>query len=162
MSTPLKPQIAVPRSNDRIVNGVKYNRSGSGRSKFEMLAWLYMRLSGVILLVLVFGHLIANLMVPEGGVHAIDFGFVGGKWANPFWQVWDLAMLWLAMLHGANGMRTIIDDYAERDGARFWLKLALFLATGFIILLGTLVIFTFEPCPAGADPELLASFCPGA
>ncbi len=23
-------------------------------------------------------------------------------------------MLWLAMLHGGNGMRTIIDDYAAR------------------------------------------------
>ena len=23
-------------------------------------------------------------------------------------------MLWLAMLHGANGMRTIINDYAEQ------------------------------------------------
>ena len=36
MSTPLKSKIAVPRSNDREVAGVKYNRSTSGRSKFEM------------------------------------------------------------------------------------------------------------------------------
>ena len=107
MSTPLKSKIAVPRSNDREVAGVKYNRSTSGRSKFEMLAWLYMRISGVVLLVLVFGHLFVNLIAPEGGVHAIDFGFVGGKWANPFWQVWDLLLLWLALLHGGNGMRTI-------------------------------------------------------
>lgn len=96
---------------------------------------------------------------PEGGVRAIDFGFIGGKWANPFWQVWDLLLLWLALLHGGNGMRTIIDDYAERTGVRFWLKIALFVAVAFTILLGTMVIFTFEPCPAGADPELLASFC---
>jgi succinate dehydrogenase / fumarate reductase, membrane anchor subunit len=26
-------------------------------------------------------------------------------------------------------------------------------------VLGTLVLFTFDPCPAGADPELVASFC---
>lgn len=159
MSTPLKSKIAVPRSNDREVAGIKYNRSTSGRSKFEMLAWLYMRISGLVLLVLVFGHLFVNLIAPEDGVHAIDFGFVGGKWANPFWQVWDLLLLWLALLHGGNGMRTIIDDYAERSGVRFWLKIALFVAVAFTILLGTMVIFTFEPCPAGADPELLASFC---
>jgi succinate dehydrogenase / fumarate reductase membrane anchor subunit len=28
-----------------------------------------------------------------------------------------------------------------------------------VVTLGTLVIFTFDPCPVGADPDLLASFC---
>ena len=158
MSTPLKTKISVPRSRDLEVDGVKYNRAGSSRGSFEMFAWLFMRMSGVVLIVLVFGHLFVNLMVGEG-VHAVDFGFVGGKWANPFWQVWDLVMLWLAMLHGTNGMRTIIDDYAGRATTRFWLKVLLFVASAFVILLGTMVIFTFEPCPAGADPSLLASFC---
>jgi succinate dehydrogenase / fumarate reductase membrane anchor subunit len=162
MSTPLKARISVPRSKDLEVNGVKYNRSSSRRNNFEMFAWLFMRLSGVVLLVLVFVHLYVNLLVEEGGVHAIDFGFVGGKWANPFWQVWDLLLLWLAMLHGTNGLRVIIDDYAEKDRTRFWLKVFLFVTSAFVILLGTLVIFTFEPCPVGADPALLASFCTAA
>jgi succinate dehydrogenase / fumarate reductase membrane anchor subunit len=162
MSTPLKARISVPRSKDLEVNGIKYNRSSSRRNNFEMFAWLFMRLSGVVLLVLVFVHLYVNLLVEEGGVHAIDFGFVGGKWANPFWQVWDLLLLWLAMLHGTNGLRVIIDDYAEKDRTRFWLKVFLFVTSAFVILLGTLVIFTFEPCPVGADPALLASFCTAA
>ena len=75
----------------------------------------------------------------------INFAFVAGRWSSPFWQVWDLSMLWLAMLHGGNGMRTIINDYAERDQTRFWLKMLLYVATIFIIILGTLVIFTFDP-----------------
>lgn len=158
MATPLKQKIAVPRSNDRSVDGVKYNRSGSKRNNFEMYAWLYMRVSGVLLIVLIFGHLFVNLMVGDG-VHAIDFGFVGGKWANPFWQVWDLLMLWLAMLHGTNGIRVIIEDYAEKDRTRFWLKTLLFLAAAFILLVGTLTIFTFDPCPAGAAADLKPSFC---
>ena len=66
-----------------------------------------------MLLVLVLGHLFVNLMLGEG-IQRIDFAFVAGKWASPFWQVWDLLMLWLAMLHGANGLRTIINDYAEQ------------------------------------------------
>jgi succinate dehydrogenase / fumarate reductase membrane anchor subunit len=53
-------------------------------------------------------------------------------------------MLWLALLHGGNGMRTIINDYAERDQTRFWLKMLLYVSTAFIIVLGTLVIFTFD------------------
>ncbi|QNV37394.1 succinate dehydrogenase hydrophobic membrane anchor subunit [Rothia terrae] len=159
MATPLKAKVAAPRSNDNIVQGVKYNRSSSKRNNFEMVAWLFMRLSGVALVILIFGHLFVNLMTGEG-VHRIDFGFVGGKLANPFWQVWDMLLLWLAMLHGTNGIRTIIDDYAQKDKTRAFLKVILFLASAFIILVGTLVIFTFDPCPTGAATELLPSFCP--
>lgn len=159
MATPLKAKVAAPRSNDNTVQGVKYNRSSSKRNNFEMIAWLFMRLSGVALVILIFGHLFVNLMMGEG-VHRIDFGFVGGKLANPFWQVWDMLLLWLAMLHGTNGIRTIIDDYAQKDKTRAFLKVILFLASAFIILVGTLVIFTFDPCPTGAAAELLPSFCP--
>jgi len=57
-----------------------------------MIGWLFMRLSGVLLVSLILGHLFVNLMIGEG-IERIDFAFVAGKWANPFWQFWDLAML---------------------------------------------------------------------
>lgn len=114
------------------------------RSNFELYSWVFMRVSGIVLVFLVLGHLfIMNIL--DGGVQRINFAFVAGRWASPFWQVWDLTMLWLAMLHGANGMRTIINDYATRDQTRLWLKMLLYISTVFIILLGTLVIFTFDP-----------------
>lgn len=114
------------------------------RSNFELYSWIFMRVSGIVLVFLVLGHLfIMNIL--DGGVQRINFAFVAGRWASPFWQIWDLSMLWLAMLHGANGMRTIISDYATRDQTRFWLKMLLYVSTAFIILLGTLVIFTFDP-----------------
>ncbi|MEU3829898.1 succinate dehydrogenase hydrophobic membrane anchor subunit [Streptomyces sp. NPDC029080] len=116
----------------------------STRGNFEMAAWLFMRLSGIVLVVLVLGHLLIQLFL-DGGVSKIGFAFVAGRWASPFWQVWDLVMLWLAMLHGSNGLRTIINDYAERPTSRLWLKALLYTATVFTILLGTLVIFTFDP-----------------
>lgn len=134
-------------------------RRRRGRTNTEMYAWLFMRVSGALLLVLVFGHLFVNLMVGEG-INALDFAFVAGKWASPLWQVWDLLMLWLAMIHGANGLRTIINDYADRDQVRLWLKMALYTATVVTIVLGTLVIFTFDPCPPDAAADLLPSFCP--
>ena len=68
-------------------------------------------------------------------------------------------MLWLAMLHGTNGLRTIIMDYAEKPRTSMALQLILYIASAVVLVLGTLVIFTFDPCPAGADPALLASFC---
>ena len=87
-------------------------------ANWEKYGWIYMRISGPLLIVLIFTHLIANWVVPDGGIKAIDFAFVAGKWAAPFWQWWDLAMLWLAMLHGTNGMRTVINDYTEHEGIR--------------------------------------------
>ncbi|GAA2200203.1 succinate dehydrogenase hydrophobic membrane anchor subunit [Sinomonas flava] len=156
------PVIPEPRSTS--VTGriaPQYKRSRSPRTQFEMLAWLFMRLSGIVLVVLIFGHLTVNLLVGEG-IHAIDFGFVAGKWADPFWQFWDLAMLWLAMLHGTNGVRTIINDYAERDAVRFWLKVVLYAASALIIILGTLVIFTFDPCPVIDGVRHVADYCPAS
>jgi succinate dehydrogenase membrane anchor subunit len=136
-----------------------YKRRRTTRGNFELYGWAFMRGSGVILVVLIFGHLFVNLMSGQG-VKAIDFGFVAGKWADLRWQVWDLAMLWLAMIHGTNGVRTIINDYAERDGLRLALKIALYVAFAFTVILGTLVIFTFNPCPTGSPADLLPSFCP--
>ena len=121
-------------------------RSSSSRSKtnFEMYSWIFMRMSGLLLVVLVLGHLlIMNIL--DGGVHRINFGFVAGRWASPFWRTWDLAQLWLAELHGTNGLRTVINDYAERDGTRFWLKMLLYTSAVLVLMLGTLVIFTFDP-----------------
>ncbi|MEU3461467.1 succinate dehydrogenase hydrophobic membrane anchor subunit [Streptomyces sp. NPDC006733] len=114
------------------------------RTNFELYGWLFMRLSGVVLVVLVLGHLLIQLVL-DGGVTKVGFAFVAGRWASPFWQGWDLVMLWLAMLHGGNGLRTVINDYAEQANTRFWLKTLLFTATAFTIVLGTLVIFTFDP-----------------
>ncbi|MDP3714209.1 MAG: succinate dehydrogenase hydrophobic membrane anchor subunit [Mycobacteriales bacterium] len=118
-------------------------RKGSG-TNFEMYSWIFMRMSGLLLVVLVLGHLlIMNIL--DGGVQRINFSFVAGRWASPFWRTWDLAQLWLAMLHGTNGLRVIINDYAERDTTRFWLKMLLYVSSFLILLLGTVVIFTFDP-----------------
>lgn len=125
--------IAEPRSARR-----------AGRGNYEKYSWLFMRVSGLVLVFLVLGHLlIMNIL--DGGVQRINFSFVAGRWSSPFWQAWDLLQLWLAMLHGANGLRTVINDYAEKPGTRFRLQALLVIATVFIITLGTLVIFTFDP-----------------
>ena len=128
------------------------------RFNFEKWGWIYMRASGVVLVVLIFGHLFVNL-VAGVGVKAIDFGFVGGKLSQPFWQIWDTMLLWLALIHGANGMRTIVNDYASNPVVRRILTGALLASAVLLILLGTLVIYTFDPCPAGSPAELLPSFC---
>ncbi|WP_022884881.1 succinate dehydrogenase hydrophobic membrane anchor subunit [Glaciibacter superstes] len=136
-----------------------YSRAPRGRGvNWEKWGWIYMRVSGVVLIVLIFGHLFVNLMVGEG-VSALNFGFVAGKLADPFWRVWDIVMLWLALIHGGNGMRTLVNDYATARLTRGILKLAILGAVVVLIVLGTLVVFTFDPCPAGAPTDLLPLFC---
>lgn len=126
---------------------------------WEKWGWIYMRASGVVLVVLIFGHLFVNLVAGEG-VKAIDFAFVAGKLADPFWVVWDTLLLWLALIHGANGMRTLVNDYASNRLVRLTLLGALAASTAVLLILGTLVIYTFDPCPAGSPADLLPSFCP--
>ncbi|WP_243791987.1 succinate dehydrogenase hydrophobic membrane anchor subunit [Saccharopolyspora gloriosae] len=119
-------------------------RPAARRSNFELYSWLFMRLSGVLLLFLVLGHMLIMLFL-DGGVHRINFAFVAGRWASPFWQLWDLTMLWLASLHGGNGLRTVINDYSRKDATRFWLKMLLYVSVLITVVLGTFVLFTFDP-----------------
>jgi len=136
-----------------------YARNTSKRgTNWEKWGWIYMRVSGVLLIVLIFGHLFVNLMLGEG-VNALNFAFVAGKLSSPFWQIWDVAMLWLALIHGGNGMRTLVNDYATNRISRGILKYAILAAVVILIVLGTLVVFTFDPCPAGQPADLLPTFC---
>ncbi|MEA9984469.1 MULTISPECIES: succinate dehydrogenase hydrophobic membrane anchor subunit [Subtercola] len=134
-------------------------RSSKGRVNWEKWGWIYMRASGVLLIILIFGHLFVNLVLGQG-IKAIDFAFVAGKYATPFWQIWDVVMLWLAMIHGSNGMRTIVNDYASNPVVRRILLIALFVAAVVLIVLGTLVVFTFDPCSTLIPADQALSFCP--
>src|SRR3990172_5615582 len=91
-------------------------------SRFELYSWLFMRISGVFLIVLALGHL--AIMHIFNNVDTIDYEFVAARFATPFWRIYDLLMLLLALLHGLNGTRTIIDDYIHRQG---WRKFSIFL-----------------------------------
>ena len=112
-------------------------------SGLELYAWLFMRISGVVLLFMALGHL--AIMHIINNIEVIDYAFVAKRFATPFWRTYDLVMLWLAMIHGVNGIRTLVDDYIAARGWRL-VSLASLYLVGFIILaLGSIVIFTFQP-----------------
>ena len=143
-----------------VIEPPRIPRSRRGEN-WEKYGWMFMRLSGAILVALIFTHLIANLVMGDG-ITGIDFAIVAGKWASPAIKAMDFTMLVLALIHGTNGMRTIANDYVERESIRKTLVWALWLICGALIVLGTLVIFTFDPC---IDPEAvnyLAEICAAA
>lgn len=115
----------------------------------ELWSWFFMRISGLMLVFLVLGHFTIVHLIDEG-IDRVDFAFVAGRWASPLWQTWDWTMLFLGLLHGANGLKNIIEEYVRRPGARAALKSTLYVLTFVFILLGTLVILTFDPEAASA------------
>ncbi|MCD2499678.1 MULTISPECIES: succinate dehydrogenase hydrophobic membrane anchor subunit [Microbacterium] len=127
----------------------------NGGFNLQKWGWLYMRISGVLLIVLIFGHLFVNLLTGEG-IHQITFGFVAGKYAGGFWQVWDGLMLWLALIHGANGMTTVTNDYVTHKTVRTVLVSLIWIAAAVLIILGTYVVIAFDPCIGATAGDVVA------
>ena len=110
----------------------------------ELWSWLFMRISGVVLLFLAIGHVLI-MHVFDGGVSRVDFKFVQLRWQSPFWRTWDWMMLSLALLHGVNGLRAVTMDYVTKPGWRFAVNMAFYVVTFTLFVLGTVIVFTFNP-----------------
>jgi succinate dehydrogenase / fumarate reductase, membrane anchor subunit len=110
----------------------------------ELAWWVFMRVSGLILIWLVFGHIWANNILVDAA--EIDYAYVASRLAQPSVRVYDTFLLFFAMLHGVNGLRYSIEDYVRLPHRRFWWKITLYTVAGAIFILGvmTLWAFTFE------------------
>ena len=125
-----------------------YGTRARPTSTFESYSWFFMRVSGVVLLFMVLGHMF--IMHIANNIDTLNYWFVAERLATPFWRTYDWIVLVLAMLHGMNGMRVIIDDYVVSRGWRTFCMAVLW-TIGFIFLaLGSLVLFTFTPAPRPA------------
>jgi len=114
----------------------------SGNS-WETFSWWFFRISGVGLVLLAFVHLFINHVAND--VSATQYDFVAQRYQNPFWRGYDLLLLTLALFHGLNGLRIVIDDYVKGRGARLVVQSFLFLIAIGFWLLGSMTIITFHP-----------------
>jgi succinate dehydrogenase / fumarate reductase cytochrome b subunit len=116
--------------------------SKGGGSRVERFWWSFMRVSGVLIVPLVFGHL--ALMHILQGVFDLQFlqageieelsvvgtnlinqsgtavEFVKHRWdflvgGVAIWRVYDLALLGLVVAHGFNGLRYVLTDYMQNN-----------------------------------------------
>jgi succinate dehydrogenase / fumarate reductase membrane anchor subunit len=117
-------------------------------SSFEIWSWFFMRLSGIVLLFLVLIHLYIMHLVDEG-VERVNFEFVAARWDNVGWKTFDWILLFLALLHGVNGLRIIIEDYVRSPALRTTVKGALYTVATILMIMGTAVIITFDPTVGG-------------
>ncbi|GIL13781.1 MAG: hypothetical protein BroJett038_25010 [Chloroflexota bacterium] len=103
-------------------------------SRWEKLWWSFMRLSGILIVPLVFGHL-AMMHVLQGvfdisaqgaavvGTDLINQSgtsveFVANRWnllvgGVAVWRLYDIALLALTVIHGFNGLRYVLTDYTS-------------------------------------------------
>ena len=117
--------------------------SGTGpANNLELYAWFFTRVSAIVLFVMAVFHLVYMHLIL--GVDAINFEVIAQRWQSPFWRLYDLFLLTFGWLHGANGMRIILDDYVHHQGWRVIAKTVLYLLVVVIIVLGAYVIFTFR------------------
>jgi succinate dehydrogenase / fumarate reductase membrane anchor subunit len=112
-------------------------------SNFELYSWFFQRISAITLFVLATFHLVYMHIVL--GVDAITFQVIAQRWESPAWRLYDLFLLTFAWLHGANGLRIVLDDYVHPQGWKVLVKSILYVVTFILIVLGAYVIFTFRP-----------------
>ncbi|HET6233050.1 MAG TPA: hypothetical protein VFE05_23435 [Longimicrobiaceae bacterium] len=113
------------------------------RGNFELAAWFFMRISGLLLIFLALYHLVWwNLII---GVHHLSADVVRERWTNPFWRLFNVALVSFAMLHGLNGARYSIEDYVRRPGAQMVVKTIVYTIVLGSLAVGIFALLTFDP-----------------
>ena len=108
------------------------------RRSWFTVAWTLMRLSAILLIPLVWGHVIIQDMLV--GVNKISLDYVALRWASLGWRAYDAALLCFAFAHGSNGLRQVLEDYIHGQTARRILRAALFLFWLSITALGAAAV----------------------
>jgi succinate dehydrogenase hydrophobic anchor subunit len=124
--------------------------------RMEATMWSFMRLSGILIVPLVFGHL-ALMHVVQGVFDITSSGtvvgtaatndtataveFVGERWdyllaGVAFWRVYDGLLLALVVIHGFNGLRYVVNDYAHHPTVNRALNWAIVFGMVALIVLG--------------------------
>jgi succinate dehydrogenase / fumarate reductase membrane anchor subunit len=117
-------------------------------ARFELYAWFFMRLSGLVLMVLAVFHLLYMHFIIPGGIAGINYETIVARWTDPvwgfFWRTFDLLLLIFGLSHGSNGLRYLIDDYLQHEGQRIMVKMILVIIYLVLIVMGTTIIFNFS------------------
>lgn len=126
---------------------------------FEMLMWIFTRLSALamyaLILVAVIGALVMGARTQMNMADVLRWGFMPNPnhvqstdvpdlepWATPFWAVTGSLLLLVAVAHGVHGLVVIADDYIVSEGGR---KVVRFISIVMMIsmsLMGLYILWT--------------------
>jgi succinate dehydrogenase / fumarate reductase membrane anchor subunit len=110
------------------------------------VSYLFMRFSGLLLIFLVIIHFVIQHVVND--VHNLDINFVAQRWASPGWRVYDAFLLALALIHGLNGTRIVINDYVLSPTWNKIVKILILAVGALLIVIGSAAII------GGARPSM--------
>ena len=120
-----------------LIRGDGAKTSSPSSSPIEKFWWSFMRLSGIAIVPLVFGHLalmhviqgvfditaaqnVAGTLAANGTIGPVPSAveFVYHRWSYAaggvfIWRIYDLFLLVLVVLHGFNGLRYVLTDYTS-------------------------------------------------
>lgn len=124
----------------RISTGYGPRPAGGG---FETFSWYFFRVSGIGIIFLVIIHLLLTHVTTD--VACTSYQFVAIRYANPLWRLYDWLLLALALTHGMNGLRVVIDDYVRGRGLRLFLQSTVGTLVLVFFMWGTITLITFQP-----------------
>jgi succinate dehydrogenase / fumarate reductase membrane anchor subunit len=115
------------------------------QTNWERYSFLFMRLSGVGLLVLAVGHMVIQHIL--NGSTTLTIQFVAAQWSSWGWKAYDIMLLWLAIPHGFNGLRYILGDYIHNRAAMRAVTAVLGLVVIVTVIWATIGMILFDPAP---------------
>ena len=83
------------------------------QSNFERTAFMFMRLSGIALLILAVGHMLLQHVLNSSTNLTIIF--VAEQWNSWGWKVFDILLLAFTVSHGINGFRNVLTRESVTD-----------------------------------------------
>jgi succinate dehydrogenase / fumarate reductase, membrane anchor subunit len=110
---------------------------------FERYAWLFMRLSGVAMLILAVGHMVIQHIVNSSA--NLTIYFVAQQWSAWGWKAFDITLLWLAIPHGIRGLFNILTDYIHNPGLSRLIAILLAIFVVITVIWATFAIAMFDP-----------------
>lgn len=126
------------------VSGVTH-RKVEVRSNFERYAFLFMRTTGIALLILAVGHMVIQHLL--NSVHNLTLQFVANQWNDWGWKAYDLLLLVFAFTHGMNGLRTVLGDYIHNRNTMKIINVVLAVFVVITIIWAGYAIASFDAAP---------------
>ncbi|MBI4760937.1 MAG: hypothetical protein ACOYYF_13775 [Chloroflexota bacterium] len=126
---------------------------------FEMLMWIFTRLSALamyaLILIAIIGALIMGARTQMNMADVLRWGFMPNAshvqstnvpdlapWASPFWKVTASLLLLVAVAHGVHGLVVIADDYIVSARGRKIVRLISIIMVISFSLMGLSIIWT--------------------
>ena len=119
---------------------MKLKQSGTGSG--GAFAWLFQRITGLILVIVLLLHYLFLHFLNDGGV---TYREVAGRLAAPFWKSVDLLFLLSVVYHAVQGIIMNIHDYIHRPGFRVTLAGLTWLLGIVLLITGATTIISFQP-----------------